>query len=199
MHKLLIMNKLRSRLVFLAILLFSQMPISLNGQTAKYWMNYYKDEVAKGIKILSANFNTSYEETAEGKFVAHEYHVDTKSVTAEYFFTAKDFKVKNGPCRRWSDAGKLMREGHYKDNKMDGKWANRILTQKPESRKRFPILKMAKKMGRPAPFTPTVRSRLSSSSKTANWTESGFFLKKMVLNQGARPGKMVNAQKCSRD
>lgn len=116
------MNKLLVLFLFSAISFFTQSSAIAQRTNKKYWKNYYRDAVPKKHKIINANFNTTDEKMPDGQFVQHEYYIDTKVVTGEVFYTDKFFSIKQGPCRFWSDAGKLRSEGTFENNKLSGKW-----------------------------------------------------------------------------
>ena len=87
------MNYLSSCALLLGILFFGQ-----NESIAqKKWMKYYAPVVAKENELLKATFNTTFEKTADGRFVLHRYYIDTKVVIEEVFFRRQKIQGERRP------------------------------------------------------------------------------------------------------
>ncbi len=110
------MNK-RSVLILLGLV------FAMASSAQSKYREYYKDQLAKGEKLLAATAQHISIKTADGQLVMKTFYPEKKALTHYVTYQDARFQIMEGPYREWFDNGQLWKEGAYKNGEMEGLWA----------------------------------------------------------------------------
>lgn len=97
---------------------------SYNKQPAVDYSAKYADKLEPGSTLVSSDYLSTVERTADGKYIRKEYFPDTKQITSFLTYTDKTLSIREGLSKGWWDDGTQFSEGMYANDKRNGDWTS---------------------------------------------------------------------------